>query len=404
MRGLMAMALVFPLYLTFPFIAPPRAFVPSSWLGELLAFERSMDGDGCALPSFHVIWAALAASVFASAWPRARLAAWAWFGLVAASCVTTGMHLVLDVAAGAVAALAVMHAASIWEWLRRGAERIASSWHEWQLGPVRVINHGIYVGVGTAIGAGIMGALAGPGSTRAIVVTSLCALALSALWAQVVEGSSQLLRPYGFYGGVLGIIVGSMLSPLVGTPTWVVLAATSVGGPWVQALGRLRCLVQGCCHGAPASPAIGIRYTHPRSRVRKLAHLEGVPLHPTPLYSILWNVVIAMAMARLWSLHAPLRFIGGLYLVLTGLGRFVEESYRGEPQTKIWAGLRLYQWIAIATVLIGAAVTVFGGRGYAPEAELSWPPMLAALAMGLASFVGMGVDFPKSNRRFSRLV
>ena len=403
MRGLLAMALVFPLYLTFPFIAPPRPFEAGSMWGRILTFERSVDGDGCAMPSFHVIWAVLAAAVFGDAWPRARLLARAWAFLVAVSCLTTGMHSLVDVVGGGVASLAVVRASWIWQALRRGSERVANSWREWRLGPVRIINHGLYAGLGTALAGVIVGGLAGPRSAGAIVLTVVSAVICSALWAQLVEGSSQLLRPYGYYGGVVGIIVGALLSPLVGVPTWVMLAATSVAGPWVQSVGRLRCLVQGCCHGAPTTEEIGIRYTHPRSRVTRIAHLEGKPLHPTPLYSILWNVVIAMVMGRLWSLHAPLRFIGGLYLVLTGIGRFVEESYRGEPQTTIWKGLRLYQWIAIATVVVGAGVTVLGPDGDAPSPQLSWPPMLVSLGMGLMAGAALGVDFPSSKKRFSRL-
>jgi prolipoprotein diacylglyceryltransferase len=75
--------------------------------------------------------------------------------------------------------------------------------------------------------------------------------------------------------------------------------------------------------------------------VCRLSPLGGVPAHPTPLYSILWNVVIALAVGRLWSLRAPLGFIAGVYLLLGGVGRFVEEAYRGEPQTPVHAGLRL---------------------------------------------------------------
>src|SRR5262249_9695647 len=134
-----------------------------------------------------------------------------------------------------------------------------------------------------------------------------------------------LPRPYGFYGGLLGIILGSLAAPLFGTPIWLLLGAYCVAGPWIQALGRLRCLVQGCCHGHESKPSIGIRYTPPRSRVCRLSTLGGVPVHPTPLYSILWNVVIALVVGRLWSLAAPLGFIGGAYLALNGFGRFVEE-------------------------------------------------------------------------------
>ena len=88
----------------------------------------------------------------------------------------------------------------------------------------------------------------------------------AALWAQYVEGSAQLLRPYGFYGGLLGGTLGAMAAPLFHTSPWMVLAVFSVSGPSAQAFGRLRCLVQGCCHGSPAPDAVGIRYVHPRSR------------------------------------------------------------------------------------------------------------------------------------------
>jgi membrane-associated phospholipid phosphatase/protein-S-isoprenylcysteine O-methyltransferase Ste14 len=402
-RGLLSMGLVFPLFLALPFVAPPRPFVPTSLPGELLAFERSVDTSACAFPSFHVVFAIFAAAAFAETWPRARVLCWAWAAGVAIACVATGMHSVLDVVGGGAAALLVIRARWVWERLRRGAESIAGSWHEWTIGPVRVINHGLYGGLATAAGCAIAGTLAGPRSWAAMALGALCTVLFAGVWAQVIEGSPQLLRPYGYYGGVIGIIVGSVLAPLVGTPTWVMLGACATAGPWIQSIGRLRCLVQGCCHGAPCSEAVGIRYTHPRSRVCKLAHLVGVPVHPTPLYSILWNAVIFVIMARLWSVHAPLRFIGGLYLVTTGLGRFVEESYRGEPQTKIWAGLRLYQWIAIGTVLAGMVVTVVGPEGDAPSAVPSWPPLAAALVMGLFAGAALGVDFPSSNRRFSRL-
>ncbi len=403
LRGLFAMALVFPLFLAVPFIAPPRPFQPTSPFGALLQFERSIDTAACAFPSFHVVWAILAAGAFAAAWPRARPVAYGWAAAVTASSVTTGMHSVVDAIAGLLAAFAVIRARSIWDALRRGCESIAGSWHEWRFGRVRVINHGVYAAAATAVGMLIAGTLAGRGSAGAVILVALSTIVCAGLWAQLVEGSAQLLRPYGYYGGVIGIILGCIAAPLVGKPTWLMLAAASTAGPWVQSIGRLRCLVQGCCHGSPAPSSAGIRYSHPKSRVCRLADLAGLPIHPTPLYSILWNVVIALALGRLWSLHASLRLIGGLYMVLTGLGRFVEESYRGEPQTKVWAGLRLYQWIAIASVVIGVGVTMTGVGGHATDPSASWPPAVAALIVGLFAGFALGVDFPDSRRRFSRL-
>jgi prolipoprotein diacylglyceryltransferase len=227
---------------------------------------------------------------------------------------------------------------------------------------------------------------------------------MAALWAQYVEGSPQLLRPFGFYGGLLGGTVGALLAPFFGVSAWLVLAAFAAGGPWAQAMGRLRCLVQGCCHGRPAPKSIGIRYTHPRSRVCRMTQWAGVPLHPTPIYSLLCNAFVALVITRLWLLHAPLHLIAGLYFILTGLGRFVEEAWRGEPQTPVFAGLRLYQWAAAASVVAGVLMTALGRSEPAPLAHFDWSALPPSAAFGLLVWCAMGVDFPESNRRFSRLV
>ena len=134
-----------------------------------------------------------------------------------------------------------------------------------------------------------------------------------------------------------------------------------------------------------------------------MEELRGVPVYPTPLYSILWNAYIALAMWRLWELRFPLHFIGGIYLMLNGLGRFVEEAYRGEPQTPVFGGLRLYQWIALSTILIGALLTALGRSDPAPVSEFHWQVLPVAIVFGIVCWFALGVDFPDSNRRFARL-
>jgi prolipoprotein diacylglyceryltransferase len=232
----------------------------------------------------------------------------------------------------------------------------------------------------------------------------LAAVIGAALWAQFIEGSPQLLRPFGFYGGLLGGTIGALAAPLWGTSAWLVLAVFSVGGPWAQALGRLRCLVQGCCHGHPAGDGVGIRYVQPRSRVCRLTKWKGVPLHPTPVYSILWNGVVALTVTRLWTLHAELHLIAGMYFILTGLGRFAEEAWRGEPQTPVFARLRLYQWAAVGSVTAGVLMTALGQSAPAPAPHLTWTALVPAAGFGLVVWGAMGVDLPESQRRFSRLV
>ena len=90
-------------------------------------------------------------------------------------------------------------------------------------------------------------------------------------------------------------------------------------------------------------------------------------------------------------------------VVLVGLGRFVEEHLRGEPQTLVVAGLRLYQWLAMAFVVGGAVLTTLGSTA-APTAPRFDPGSLAvAVVVGAICYIAYGVDFPGSNRRFSRL-
>jgi prolipoprotein diacylglyceryltransferase len=128
-----------------------------------------------------------------------------------------------------------------------------------------------------------------------------------------------------------------------------------------------------------------------------------LPIHPTPLYSILWNVVIGVFLFRLWFLEAPLPLVCGLYLILNGLGRFVEEAYRGEPQTPILGKLRLYQVMAITSVSAGIALTMMQTPIIAPIPEFSWNAIAAAACFGVVTWIALGVDFPNSNKRFARL-
>jgi len=402
-RSWLAMAVAFPLYLALPVIVPRPPFNPTTALGRLLQWERGLDPPVAAFPSFHVIWAILCAETFADRGRFALNAARIWAAAVSVACWTTGMHSLADILSGCVLAWMALASERIWRWLRMAVEKIANSWREWRLGPVRFINHGLYGGIAGGSAILIVAFLVGPGHTIAIVVTGAAAIAGAALWAQWIEGSSRLLRPFGFYGGMFGVVIAAGIGALAGWDFWLLTAAYCMAAPVMQSIGRLRCLVQGCCHGRAASSWVGIQYTRPESRVVRIAHLNGVPVHPTPLYSIIWNGLVFVVLARLWAAGVPLHFVAGIYAILTGLGRFVEEEYRGEPQTPYIAGLRLYQWVAIGTVVVGAAVTALGSSDRPPSPSLNAQGVVLAFVFGLISACALGLDFPNSNRTLARL-
>ncbi|MBL0171933.1 MAG: prolipoprotein diacylglyceryl transferase [Gemmatimonadaceae bacterium] len=402
--GMVSTAMIIPFYVLVPLVVQAKPVPMDSFWTAPLMWERAGDLPVTAFPAFHVVWTLIAAGALAARWPRTR---WLWTAVsiaVCVSCVTTGMHAVLDVVAGVAAYALVRRAAPIWRALCRGAEAVANSWREWRIGPVRVLNHGVYAAIGGVGGAAIAIMLAGAQTSAWIMASTVVAIVGAALWAQVVEGSTQLLRPYGYFGSVIGALLVSLGAMVAGHDPWLLLAAMSVGGCVTTALGRLRCLVQGCCHGRTVSASWGIHYRHPRSRVVRLSALGGLAVHPTPLYSALWAMASGLVLARLWWLAAPLPFIAGAALILAGLGRFVEEHYRGEPQTAQFAGLRLYQWLAIALVVTGGAFTCVSGRAAPSPTVLEaglWPTLVLLFAFTMVAY---GVDFPESNRRFSRLV
>ena len=374
--GLVALALVIPFHLLVPLVAP----------------------------SFLVLWVCLAGEVYARRWPRLLWPAVLLAVAAGTACVTAGTHSV----AGVVTALAVYGLlrwrVAVWGSLCSGTEAMANSWRERTVGPVRFLNHGVYAALGGSLGVAAGVTMAGPEALWWMVGMAAAAQVGAAVWAQLAEGSTQLLRPYGYFGSVIGVAAIAPIAWASGVDPWLLLAGMAVGACITQPFGRLRCLIQGCCHGRPVEAGWGIRYRHPRSRVLRLSALGGVPLHPTQLYSILSSIVVGAVLLRLWTLAAPLPFVAGSYLVLVGLARFVEEHYRGEPQTAWIGGLRLYQWLAIAFVCTGAGLTAVRGAPAPPPQPLAasaWP-VLAALAA--VTYLAYGVDFPRSNRRFSRLV
>lgn len=292
----------------------------------------------------------------------------------------------------------------LWENILILAEKIANSWREWEFGPVRVINHGFYVGAGAFSGALLIGFLTGKEYAWAVLLFAVVGLVCSALWAQFIEGSEKLKRPFGYYGAVISVVFGGLLMKMLGFSVWLLIGAFSVAMPWVQAVGRLRCLVNGCCHGAPSAPEDGIRYFHPRSRVCGLSHLKGESLYPTQVYSFIWMFFTGFFLWRLWEGGVSYSFIFGIYLILNGLGRFVEEAYRGEVQTPKYYGLRLYQWMAVLSVVAGMVMTTLQVERPPLFPQWSWQIAVSASLIGLFTFFAMGVDFPRSNARFSRLV
>ena len=389
-------------FLLFPIMATPRPFEASGLWGRLLLLERSADGPAAAFPAFHVIWAFLAAWLYGRSLPAKPL----WYlyaSAIALSCLTTGMHSLTDLVGALCVLVLVLNGGRLWQWTLIMTERVANSWREWRIGPARIIVHGVYAGAGAFIGIALVAHLTGAAHVGYLLLVGLAALLGAGLWGQALEGSSQLSRPFGYYGAILGGAAGILVATALGADGWLLAGACSAAAPFVQATGRLRCLVQGCCHGRECAAHAGITFTREQSRVLYLANLGHRPIYPTQLYSVLYNLVIGALLLRAWTLQVPLPFVTGAYFILSGIGRFIEEAYRGEPQTPSYLGLAVYQWLALAGIVAGAFITSVEGELCNSALQILPGVFTYAAAFALVTAFAMGVDFPESKRRFSRL-
>lgn len=312
-------------------------------------------------------------------------------------------HLILVSLAVLLIAVSYRH---IWSILQRASEWIGNSRRDWVFahGHFRIINHSLYSGLAGAVAVGILSYIIG--NPLAVLVLLGCALIGAAIFAQVLWGSHALSRPFGYWGAVVGGAVGMpFVSFFFAIPLAKLALAAVLCAPFAQALGRLRCFVQGCCHGVPTTKALGIRIWQSQSRVVAISGLQGVYILNTQLYSILFNIPLGLLLWSTWlSQNVSSSFIIGLYFILTGIERFTEDAYRGEIQTRASRGLRENQWIALGALLIGIGITMLPiSLPVKPGGTFDLAFLAAAVVGGIVTAFAMSMDFPKSMARFSRL-
>ncbi|HEU4886839.1 MAG TPA: methyltransferase, partial [Thermoanaerobaculia bacterium] len=204
LHGWVAIVSITTVYLVFPTFIDAKPVPPGAPFTPMLMWERAFDAHSTGFPAFHVVWTCIAALSHSRALPALRWLWWTLAAAVAVSSVTTGMHVMIDIAAALIATLLIVNAERIWRGMLRIAEGIAASWREWDFGAVRFMSHGIYAGAGALFGIVLVGTLAGERELAAASIVAMATIIGAGLGAQFIEGSTALLRPYGFYGGLIG--------------------------------------------------------------------------------------------------------------------------------------------------------------------------------------------------------
>ena len=117
-------------------------------------------------------------------------------------------------------------------------------------------------------------------------------------------------------------------------------------------VGRIGCLTSG-------DGDYGINTTLPWGvHMAKNALVPPTPptalVQPTPVYELLFSLALAWLLWRLGSRTRPVGWLTGLYLALSGLGRFLVEFVRINP--RLYWGMSNAQVAALGSVVVGLAV------------------------------------------------
>ena len=111
-------------------------------------------------------------------------------------------------------------------------------------------------------------------------------------------------------------------------------------------IGRIGCLTSG-------DGDYGIATTLPwgvRMKPDALVPVAGM-VQPTPVYELLFAVLLGWVLWRLGRRTLPVGWLTGLYLACSGIGRFLVEFVRVNP--KLYWGMSNAQVAALGTVVVG---------------------------------------------------
>jgi phosphatidylglycerol---prolipoprotein diacylglyceryl transferase len=175
-----------------------------------------------------------------------------------------------------------------------------------------------------------------------------------------------------FYGGLIAAVTVALLYlrrhrlPLW-TTTDVFAPAIALG----HVVGRMGCLMAGCCFGRPASVPWAITFRDPAALANVGTPL-GVPLHPTQLYEAGAELLILAFLLAFERRGRP--FPGRTfwsYMLLYGVSRFIIEFFRGDSRGMVLNALSTSQFVSVILVPLAIVMLVVLGRRPDPTVHVA---------------------------------
>lgn len=235
------------------------------------------------------------------------------------------------------------------------------------VGPFKIYSYGLFMAMGLLVtiffiekkAAGIKG-ISAAGISHLCLIVFIFAL-LGARLMYILTNLSFyrdqpleiLMLHHGglmFHGGIIiGLIAAWWYLKKSKLPILSVLDIVALYLPIGQAIGRIGCLLNGCCFGRESTLPWAIRLVP-----------ETVTRHPAQIYasigSLIIFIILRLVSQRMHQYGATTKgTIFSLYLILYPINRIVVEGFRADLP-RIWMGLSLTQLLSVVIFICGMVI------------------------------------------------
>jgi phosphatidylglycerol---prolipoprotein diacylglyceryl transferase len=133
--------------------------------------------------------------------------------------------------------------------------------------------------------------------------------------------------------------------------------------PLGHALGRIGCLLNGCCYGRRYNGLLGLRY--PPQSAPWLDQVDAgiitssapasLPVIPVQLLEAGYNVIVFLILLGVYRRNKESGTVTAMYLILYAAGRFSFEFLRGDPRMFL-GPLDVAQWLSLIFCVAGCGM------------------------------------------------
>jgi phosphatidylglycerol:prolipoprotein diacylglycerol transferase len=186
--------------------------------------------------------------------------------------------------------------------------------------------------------------------------------------AQVAERFFHWFQAgFAWFGGLLfGIVALLWQGRTTGVGPLRMLDLAAPAAAIGYGVGRIGCLTSGDGdYGIVTTLPWGV-HIHDNALDPPQPNPPGLLVQPTPVYELLFSVVLAWYLWVRGRKRLPIGQLTGEYLVLSGVGRFLVEFVRRNE--KLYLGMSNAQVAALGTVLVGALMILLAARQQVSEA------------------------------------